>query len=699
MHNNRHSMKFYIIIVLALVVSFGTLNAQIDRSQPPKAGPAPEINIEKPETFKLDNGLTVMVVENHKLPRVAFTLRIDNKPFSTGKKAGIESILGNMMGNGTTSISKDEFNEEIDFLGASLNFSASSASARSLSKYSERMIELMADAAINPLLTEEEFETQKKIVLEGFKAGEKSVDAISSRVGPALSFGKNHPYGEFETEETINNVTFGDVVAHYETYFNPNNAYLVVIGDVEFDSLKDQIENHFSSWKKSVDVQSTVPNPTENVRFTQINFVNVPDATQADLSITNNVELQMKDDDYHAALIANDILGGGGEGYLFKNLREEHGYTYGAYSGIGSSRYGASRFQAVAKVRNEVADSAVVETLKELNRIRTESVNPQSLEDAKAKYTGNFVMRLERPETIANYALDIELNDLPDDFYANYLKNINDVSVEDVKRVANKYIQPENARIIIVGNGSETLEALEKSGIPIKYFDKYANPVDKPSFSKEVPSGVTAKSVVDDYISKIGGKAKLESVNSIMTLADVTIQGMPFQPKAVMKQMAPNKMSLEMNIEGMGTVMKQKFNGTTGYREQQGVKADMSETEIAIQQQQEGLFPELYLTPENMELVSVATIVDTDAYKIEVTKGDKTSHRYYAVDTGLLIRTEETNEVQGQSMTTITDTADYKEVEGIMLPSVMKVSAGPQIVTFTTSETKVNEGVSEEDFN
>lgn len=691
-------MKSRIFLLMAFIFTVGIMNAQIDRSTPPKAGPAPKINIEKPEQFQLKNGMKVMVVENHKLPRVAFTLRIDNNPMTTGSKAGVESILGSMMGNGTTSIPKDEFNEEIDFLGASLSFSASSASARSLSKYSDRIIELMADAAINPLLTEEEFETQKALAIENFKSSEKSLDAISGRVNTALSYGKNHPYGEFTTEETLKNVTFGDVVAYYETYFNPNNAYLVVVGDVDYNNLKDQIEKRFSSWTKSVDVQADVAKPSDNVQFQQINFINLPDATQADMTITNNVDLKMSDEDYHAVLIANDILGGGGEGYLFKNLRETHGYTYGAYSSIGSNRYGASRFDANAKVRNMVVDSAIVEALKEINRIRTEPVDPQQLEDAKAKYVGNFVMRLERPETIANYALNIALNDLPDDFYTTYLKKINAVTAADVKRVANKYIKPENLRIIVVGNGAESLENLEKTNIPIKYFDAFANPIDKPTFSKPLPEGVTAMSVLNTYTDKIGGKDKLNEVKSIYTLADVTIQGMPFQPKAVMKTMAPNMMSLEMNIEGMGTVMKQKFDGTTGYREQQGVKAEMSPEEIAIQKNQKGLFPELHYDNSAVSLENVSNIEGTDAYKIKVSEGDKTSYRYYAVDSGLLIRTEETNEIQGQSMTTITDTSEYKDVDGVMIPSVMKVTAGPQIITFTSTETKINTEVSAEDF-
>ena len=200
---------------------------------------------------------------------------------------------------------------------------------------------------------------------------------------------------------------------------------------------------------RSVDYDTAEPSP--NVQFTQINFVDMPNAVQSNISLTNNVELKMNDADYHSVLIANKILGGGFGSYLNMNLREEHGYTYGARSSVGTSRYNASRFTAGAAVRNAVTDSAVVETLKEIKRIKTEPVDAKDLANAKAKYVGDFVLALERPQTIARYALNIKLNNLPSDFYTTYLEKINAVTVEDVTRVANKYFKTENARIVVVG--------------------------------------------------------------------------------------------------------------------------------------------------------------------------------------------------------------------------------------------------------
>lgn len=696
-YNMKTKLSAFVLLFLMSVVS---VNAQLDRSVQPKPGPEPTISLEVPSEFELKNGLKVLVVENHKLPRVSYSLRIDNKPIATGAKAGVESLIGSMLGNGTTSIPKDEFNEEIDFLGASLNIGISGGYAATLSKYSERILELMADAAINPLLTEEEFDKEKERLIEGLKADEKSIDAISSRVGNALLYGAKHPYGEFVTEETINNVTFGDAVAFYEKHFNPNNAYLVIIGDIDLSTIRKQVKKYFGVWEKSdIEIATTLPAISPNAQYTQINFVDLPNASQSSIAIRNNVDLKMNDEDYHASIIANSILGGGGEGYLFKNLREDKGYTYGAYSSLRANRYGAGSFSATAKVRNMVTDSAVVEALKEINRIKTEMVDPQMLKDTKAKYVGNFIMGLENPQTVASYALNIKLNDLPQNFYTTYLQKINAVTADDVKRVANKYMKSENARVVIVGKGSDVIENLEKTGIPVKYYDKYANAVEKPVFSKPIPDGVTAQTIINSYLNAVGGKDKLGAINTLLTNADVTIEGAPFKPKAVIKAMAPNKESMEMVIEGMGTIMKQKFDGSAGYREQQGMKIPMTDDEVTGKQSEKGLFPELYLEVANMKLESMTKVEGKDAYKIMVTKGDEVSSRYYDAETGYLVRTESTSEQQGQSITTTIDFSDYKDVNGVMLPYTQKITTGPQIITLKSTDIKFNEGVTEADFN
>ena len=683
------NIKTKVSAFVALFLITISVSAQIDRSKQPKAGPEPEITLEVPGEFELKNGLKVLVVENHKLPRVSYSLRIDNKPIATGKKAGVESIIGSMLGNGSTSISKDDFNEEIDFLGAFLNFGFSGGYASSLSKYSDRILELMADAAIHPLLTEEEFDKEKTKLIENLKQNEKSIDAIGGRVGRALSYGTSHPYGEYTTEETINNVSFGDAVAFYEKYFNPNNAYLVVIGDIDFITIKKQIKKHFGEWDKSVEVTTTLPEVNPNAQYTQINFVDLPTATQSSISVTNNVDLKMNDKDYHAALITNNILGGGGDGYLFKNLREDKGYTYGAYSSLGNDRYGASRFNATAKVRNMVTDSAVVEALKEINRIKTEPVDAQRLKDAKASYVGRFIMGLENPRTVANYALNIKLNDLPKDFYTKYLQNINDVSVEDVQRVANRFFKPENARVVIIGKGSDVLENLEKTGIPIKYYDAYANVVEKPTYEIPMPADMNVNKVLNAYIAAIGGQEKLDNVNSVFITAEAELQPgvmMNLEMKKTIKNQSLQQISV------MGQSQKQVLDGNAGYSFAQGQRKDMTEDEVKTAQVESSPFPEVNYLNGGVTLEKIEKVEGENAYKINV--GEDTSI-YYSVDTGLKIM--EVKTTPAGSVSTFYN--EYKDIAGVKFPFKIGQTFGPRKFDFIVKEIKVNEGVTDADFD
>ena len=306
LNNFDEKMKKYLYIAASLLLTI-TMQAQ-DRPMP-KQGPAPSINIKKPVTFVLENGLKVLVVENNKLPRVSFNLTLDNAPFAEGNKKGVTDLLSAMIGNATQSISKEKFNEEIDFLGATFNFYDSGAAASGLSRYSARILELMADGALHPLFTQADFDSERTKLIEGLKSDEKSASAISERVQNVLTFGKEHYKGEFTSEETLKNVTLQDVINHYNTYFVPGNAYLVVIGDVKTKDVKKKVEQLFGAdvWKKA-----TAPNLTYNdpkdLQYSQINFVDVPNAVQSEIALINLSKLKMNDKDYFAAILANQVL-------------------------------------------------------------------------------------------------------------------------------------------------------------------------------------------------------------------------------------------------------------------------------------------------------------------------------------------------------------------------------------------------------
>ena len=683
-------MKKTIIVLSSLFLTL-TMQAQ-DRTQP-KPGPAPTINIKKPETFSLPNGLKVLVVENHKLPRVSFNLTIDNTPYAEGNKKGVDDLTSSLIGNGSTKTSKDAFNEEIDFLGANINFFSSGASASGLSKHSKRILELMAEGALMPNFTQEEFDKEKEKLIEGLKTQEKSVPAVAGRVERILAYGKNHPAGEYLSEETINNVSLADVKTNYSTYFVPERAYLVVVGDVKTKEVKKLVEKLFGSWVKATAPRLTYSNPT-NVQYSQINFVDMPNAVQSEITLFNTVNLKMGDADFFPVILANQVFGGDFNSYLNMNLREKHGWTYGARSSVGFDKNMYSQFRANTQVRNAVTDSAITQALYELNRIRTEKVTEEALNNVKAGYIGRFVMQVEKPSTVARYALNIETEGLPADFYENYIKNINAVTPDDVMRVVNKYFLADNLRILVVGKAAEVLPGLESLKIPIFFFDKFGNPTEKPAMKKAIPAGVTVKTVIDNYINAIGGDKAIKTVKSIAYLGSAKIPQAPMPLTYTSKIDSKGRFAEELSMAGMGSLMKQVVNGNTAYASQQGQKKVMEGKELAEMKESAVLFSETLLaTKAGVTLSGIEPMNGSDAYT--VVDGDTTY--YFDVKSGLKIAEASTSEQGGQKVTQVTTFGDYRDVKGLKLPFNHIMNVGFEL-DIKMSEVKINEGVSDADF-
>ncbi len=690
--------KLYFTLIIGLTVI--TLNAQVDRSVMPKPGPAPEINLKDPQRFELPNGLKVLVVENHKLPRVSVQLTIDNPPVAEGSKAGVSILAGSLIGNGSKSISKDDFNEEVDFLGARMNFGLQSASASSLSKYFPRILELMADAAINPNFTPEEFDKEKVKLITGLKSEEKDVSAIANRVQNALAYGINHPNGEFVTEETVNNVTLADVERFYLELFVPANAYLVVIGDIKFDEAKELVTKYFDSWVKASPPSLGYPEPLDP-QYTQINFVDVPNAVQSEIAIQNIVNLEMKDEDYLSAKITNFILGGGSVSRLEQNLREDKAFTYYSRSRLNDSKYNASTFRAFTAVRNAVTDSAIVQLIYEIDKIIKEPISEEELEIAKSTYIGSFVLALEQPSTIARYALNIETEGLPKDFYKTYLERINAITVEDVDKAAKKYFHINNARIVVAGKGSEILENLEKipfNGrfLPVFYYDKYASTVEKPDYNVVFPEGTNVQSVLGSYFKAIGGKAAVANIQSLKLVYEGSAMGSTIKTE---EKRTADKYVQTTFMNGdpmMGIVAK----GDELFMKQGGNKVPLPAEMQQDMKAAMGVFPEQGIAlSTKAKLVGTEDIEGKAAYKIEVPGEAVQAAYFYDVETGLKVKETTTITMNGQTQNQEISFKDYQEVDGIKFPSVKVSSMGPQMIESKLLEVILNGDVTEADFD
>ena len=682
-------MKKIIISILLLIISTSVFS-QIDRSKPPKSGPAPVINLGTPSTFTLKNGLKVIVVENKKLPRAYASLDVDNYPDFEGDIKGVSSLVSALMGNGTKNQSKDNFNEEVDYMGSSLSLSAGGGYASSLKKYFPRIMEMMSDGLLNPLFIQEEFLKERNRLIDEIKAAQKSVPNIASQVGDKLFYGGNHPYGEFATIKTVENITLEDVQNYYSTYAKPNNAYLTIVGDVDYKEIKKLVKSLFKGWKKGKLPEYEMPT-VNDVSKNEINFVDMSNAVQSEITVGNIINISMADPDYFALRLANQILGGG-SGRLYENLREDKGFTYGAYSGATTSRY-VGTFYASTSVRNEVTDSSVVEIINEINRIISDNVSESKLASVKEKFVGNFIMSTERPSTIATFALNIDKYNLSSNFYETYLDNFQKVTVEDIKRVTNKYFKNNNLRIVIVGKGKDVISSLETSPYEITYYDTNGDVSEKPDYS--VPTGISANSVVLNYLEAIGGKEKVEAVNAVSMLGEAEFQGMKLQLMTINAK--PNKLVFKMMMMG-NVLMKQAFNGEEGYIQQQGVNNPFPQEEIDKLKKSSLPFDEIgWLDNGDVKFSSIESEDGRELYVLEV-NGDM--YVYYDKETGLKIKeTQNASMPDGTKVSQTIYWENYISVDGILFPHILKVPMGPQNMDFNMIQIVVNPEVSDADFN
>lgn len=661
-------------------------DSELDRSKIPVPGPAPEIQIGEYKSFTLDNGLKVFVVENDKLPVVSFSLIIDRDQIREGEKAGYISAAGDLLSRGTKTKTKEQIDEEIDFIGASLSTSSTSVFASSLSKHKEKLLAVMADVTLNPSFPPEELDKIKKQTISGLQSQKDDPNAIAENVRQVLRYGKNHPYGELTTEESVNNISLEDCKNYYNTYFKPNIAYMAIVGDITRQEAETLIKENFGSWQKG-EVPTHIYEKPAIPEKPVVALVDRPQSVQSIINITYPVTLKPGGDDVIKARIMDDILGGGFSGRLFANLRETYGYTYGAYSSLSSDELIGS-FNATASVRNEVTDSAIVQFIYELNRIKDEDVSETELDLMKNYISGSFARSLESPQTVARFALNIERYNMPRDYYANYLKKVAEVSVADIRNMAQKYVKPENAYILVVGKASDFADKLAQFG-EVSYYDMYGNNY-TPSATGEIPKGVDANVVIDKYIKAIGGKDKIMAVKNLSRNATVSVMGQQLAMKEVKE--APLKSKTELSMGGM-TAQKWISDGSKASMLQMGqavpLPDDLKQESIIDY----SLFPEAFFDKHNIEinLSGIEKVENKDAYVVEMTyPTGGTATSYFDKETGLKVKFTKIVETPQGNLTSTWEYKDYKEVEGIKFPFSLSQSVGPQRLNVSVDEVKIN---------
>lgn len=672
--------KYIYTLFIALVTISLSAQVTIDRSTAPTPGPARTPEIGSYESFELKNGLKVFVVEDHKLPRITMSLILDRDPIVEGAKAGYVSIAGDLIGAGTANRTKSALDEEVDFMGANFGTGSNSIRVGGLSKYTDQLIDILSDVLLNPSFPQEEFDKLKSQMISGLKANADDPDAISGNLRGAALYGLEHPYGEVMTEATVEAISIDDCKAYFDTYFRPNIAYMVVIGDITVKDAKKKLNKALKKWK-AAEVPAHDYAKTPRAASPRIVMVDKPSAVQSVVWLGNVIDLPQGHPDIEPLRVANQILGGGMSGRLFTNLREDKAFTYGAYSNFGVDELNAT-FGASAKVRNEVTDSAITEFLYEINRMKNESVTEEDLVAAKASLSGSFGRSLESPASAANFALNIARYNLPSDYYNNYLSRLEAVTAEDVMRVANTYMNGP-LTITVVGKAQDVAGKLSAFG-EVEYFDAEGNATEAPTFLF-MPEGITKESVLNNYFEAIGGAEAFQNITSFEQEMSLEAPGMPGAVGMKTVKNIPDYYLSEQSMQGM-TLMKVEYKDGAATRSGMRGNAELEGEELASTAKEAKYVISQLEWLENPEAITFdgQTLVNgKDVYQI--TEGEQT--HYFDVATGLLYMSVETAEGPEGDITVTTVFKEWQEVGGLTFVKTIEQSAGPQSFTVTVNST------------
>jgi predicted Zn-dependent peptidase len=689
-----------------------SMNAQLNRSIPPAPGPAPTVNLGEHETFTLKNGMRVIVVENHKLPMVSVQVRFDIPPIVQGEKAGMVDLVGELLAAGTDRMSKAQIDEQVDQLGASLATSNDGIYASCLKKNLAALMPLVRDIITAPAFPEREFAKVMTRTRSGLQQRREDPDAIAEVVSRSVIYSRTHPYGEVTTDRTLDNISVKHVTGYYQLFFRPEQAYLVFVGDITAKEAKGLATQHFAGWKPQRPATVRNEDGTEDMEglgrvrmmpkvavpsgSRRVYVVDRPGAAQSVIRVGFPLNLQPRDVRAMPAQVMNTILGGGVfNARLMQNLREDKGWTYGAYSSLDADRFNG-HFHASVSVRTAVTDSAVHEIIRELDRMVGEPVTAEELELAKRFMAGSFGRSLEDPRTVGRFALNTYLNGLREDHYATYLKRLDAVTVEDVQAAAAAFLHPGQAVILVVGD----LEQFEE-GLGAISMDR-SRPVlrlDEDGALWEEPitpvTDRSAEDVIGKYVRAVGGADAIAKASHLRRTASGSLKGRPFR---YTEWFAPDRKYRSESIVNDIPVEEVIHDGERAAR-----RGEQGQEELADVDLQELVFfahpvPEADMQGrlDRMVLAGRTTLGDREAFKVVLmTQHGTMIADYFDAENGLLVQRVEERFMAGRNVRIVSRFSDHAEYNGLLLPKrivrtghpagrmelvVDAVSVGPQAV-------------------
>ncbi len=415
----------------------------------------------------LDNGLRVIMVEHHELPVLAIELLVKaGSAHEPREKPGLAHIVTQLLREGTRTKGSLEISESIDFIGGTLNvdceYDASSITTTALVKHYETILGLLSEVARFPAFNVKEIELHRNKAITSILREKDNKATIAGRHFSEMLYGE-HPYAHppIGTTKGLKAISRDEIIQFHKTHFIPNNAILTVVGDIDYEKTLAGIKKTFGDWKRGETSEPTLP-PVPKIEGYKIRIVNKPDLTQTEIRL-GHMGIARDDPDYFAMMLLNYIFGKGPTSRLYTKVRAEKGLTYGANSG-----FAARKLQGPFYVRTYSKNETAIETLQlvidELNRLKSSGVTKEELASAKSFYIGHYPLSMETPAQIASKIIVQEFYGLPENYIDKYLDNVMAVSMENIKAVIKRVLDPGNLVITLVSKSEDILEDTKKLG-------------------------------------------------------------------------------------------------------------------------------------------------------------------------------------------------------------------------------------------
>lgn len=439
-----------------------------------------KVKLPKAQEATLSNGLRVILLESHKVPTFSMQMVVLSGGLADRPDYhGLASFTAALLREGTAKRSSKDIAEQVDALGATLGALSGLASltstvtASGLIESMDQTLDIFADVVRNPTFPQTEVDKYKTRTLAGLQIQRSNPQFLAlEQLNRAIY--RDHPAALISAPpESVKKLTSKDLADFHSTYFRPNNAMLAIVGDVTLKEIMPKIEKAFGDWQKADVPAVTIP-PAPSQSAARIVLIDRPGSVQTVLQL-GNLGIERTSPDYFSVLLADRILGGGPSGRLFLNLREDKGYTYGAYSGFGGSKYRGT-WTSSSEVRTDVTEGAMKEFMYELTRLRKDQVTPEELDNAKRAIVGSFALSLEQPQSLLQNIITQKIYNLPADYWDAYPQKVAAITAEDVQRVAQKYIDLEHLQVVAVGDATKARDVLSKYG-KVEVLDADGKPV------------------------------------------------------------------------------------------------------------------------------------------------------------------------------------------------------------------------------